>query len=167
MADVWVREARAMDSLQQMLEIEAIKQLKYRYQRGVDLHDWDGLADCFSVDASCAYADGKYTFTGRDSIIGFLRSAMDRDGVMSSHQVHHPEITLTSDTTASGIWALHDNVIDLDNDRYLQGAAYYHDEYVKQDGQWKIAHTGYQRLWEQSQSRSTAGWQLGMPGGSI
>jgi len=153
-----------MDAVQLLLEIESIKQLKYRYQRSVDMHDWDGLADCFVPDAVCAYGDGEFTFTGRESIISFLRSVMDRNGMLSSHQVHHPEIAVTSDTTATGVWALHDSVIDLDNDSYYVGAAYYHDEYVKQDGQWRIAHTGYERIWEQYQTRSTSGWKLGMPG---
>ena len=27
----------------------------------------------------------------------------------------------------------------------------YWDEYVKQDGQWKIRHTGYERVWEYSE----------------
>lgn len=147
-----------MDDLQQLLDIEAIKQLKYRYQRTADLHDWDALADCFAIDAVCAYNGGEYTFEGRDSIIGFLRSVMDRDGLVSSHHVHHPEITLTSDTTAVGMWALHDTVIDLDKDFHYEGAAYYQDDYVKRDGQWRIARTGYQRVWEHYlQPRSTSG----------
>jgi SnoaL-like domain len=153
-----------MDPVQQLIEIEAIKQLKYRYQRCADLHDWSGLAECFADDAVCAYGDGAYTFEGRDQIIGFLRSLMDRDGLKSSHHVHHPEITLTSETTAAGVWALHDVAIDLDKDFLYEGAAYYHDRYVKVDGHWRIAHTGYKRVWEQyQQPRSSAGWKLGMP----
>lgn len=155
-----------MDALQQLVAIEAIKQLKYRYQRTVDQHDWDGLTACFADDAVCAYADGAYTFTGSDAIVGFLRSMMDRESLLSSHHVHHPEIALTSDTTATGVWALHDMVIDPDHDTYYEGAAYYHDEYVKQDGQWRIARTGYERVWEHSHPRhSASGWQLGMPEG--
>ena len=153
-----------MDALQQLLEIEAIRQLKYRYQRSVDQHDWDGLADCFADNAVCAYADGAYTFTGPDAIIGFLRSVMDRESLLSSHHVHHPEIALTSDSTATGVWALHDTVIDQDQDTYYEGAAYYHDEYVKQDGQWKIAETSYRRVWEHyQQQHSASGWQFGTP----
>ena len=30
----------------------------------------------------------------------------------------------------------------------LQGAGFYSDEYVKQDGEWKIKHTGYERTFE-------------------
>jgi hypothetical protein len=31
----------------------------------------------------------------------------------------------------------------------LNGAAFYHDEYVKVDGEWKIRSTGYERLYEE------------------
>ena len=34
-------------------EIEAIRQLKYRYLRAVDLKLWDLLASTFAVDAVC------------------------------------------------------------------------------------------------------------------
>jgi Lon protease-like protein len=34
----------------------------------------------------------------------------------------------------------------------MQGAAYYEDEYVKEDGRWLILHTGYQRVFEQTWS---------------
>ena len=153
-----------MDAVRELLEIEAIRQLKYRYQRTADLHDWDGLGACFAEDAVCTYGDGEYTFEGRDQIIAFLRSLMDRNGFVSSHHVHHPEITLTSDTTATGIWALADQVIDLDKDFVYQGAAYYHDEYVKHDGSWTISHTGYQRVWEHHrQPYSASAWKPGMP----
>ena len=50
-----------MDPLQQLQEIEAIKQLKARYQRCVDTKDWDGLADTFTADARSVYSGGKST----------------------------------------------------------------------------------------------------------
>ena len=40
-----------MDPIQELAEIEAIKQLKGRYQRGVDTKDWDLLASTFAPDA--------------------------------------------------------------------------------------------------------------------
>jgi uncharacterized protein (TIGR02246 family) len=153
-----------MDALQRLVDIEEIRQLKYRYQRSVDQHDWDALADCFTDDAVSSYSDGKYAFTGRDAIVGFLRSAMDREALLTSHHVHHPEIALTSDTTATGIWALHDTVIDQDHDALYEGAAYYHDEYVKQDDQWRISRTGYERVWEHYHQRhSASGWEFSSP----
>lgn len=132
-----------------LLEIEAIKRLKYRYMRCVDLKQWDELATLFHPDATCAYGDGRFRFEGRDAIVGWLRSAMDRAGFHSSHTVHHPEITLESADAASGVWALEDCVIDTDHGVQITGSAFYHDRYRKHEGRWQIEHTGYERVFEQ------------------
>ena len=134
-------------------EIEAIKRLKYKYIRCLDQKLWGELAECFTEDATCAYSGDKYSFSGRDEIMKFLVESMSRESFLSSHRVHHPEIELTSGTTATGIWALEDMVIDLENDITLRGAAFYRDEYVKIDGKWKIRSTGYERTFEEVQSR--------------
>jgi len=134
-------------------EIHAIHQLKYRYLRAVDLKLWDLLASTFAPDAVSAYDGGKNAFVGRDAIVGWLRGAMDNQ-VMTMHQVHHPEIELTSPTTAKGTWYLEDRVIndgpalpEMPAHTVLFGTAYYADEYVKRDGQWLIAKTGYERVY--------------------
>lgn len=134
-------------------ELEAIKRLKYRYLRCLDEKRWPELEDCFTAEATSAYAGGKYAYAGRDAILKFLVGAMDRPGFLSSHRVHHPEIDFTSATTATGVWALEDTVIDTEHGITLRGAGFYHDEYVKLDGSWKIRHTGYQRTFEEVQSR--------------
>lgn len=131
------------------IEIEAIKQLKYRYFRFLDTKRWDEIAGCFAEDATCSYDEGRYSFQGRDRIVEFLRNALGRPGVITMHQGHHPEITLTSETTATGIWYLEDLVVDTTGDTALRGAAYYQDEYVKVDGGWKLRSTGYRRTWEE------------------
>ena len=133
--------------------IEAIKRLKYRYLRCLDQKDWDELASCFTPDATSAYSGGKYSFEGRDAIMEFLKKAMGADSFLSSHTVHHPEIELTSDVTASGIWALRDEVIETRADIVIRGAAFYRDEYARVDGEWKIRSTGYERTYEETFSR--------------
>jgi hypothetical protein len=134
-------------------EIEAIRQLKYRYLRAVDLKLWDLLASTFATDAVSAYDSGKNAYVGRDAIVKWLRGAMENH-VVTMHQVHHPEIELTSPTTATGRWHLEDRVIndgpalpEMPAHSILFGTAYYADEYVKRDGQWLIARTGYERVY--------------------
>ena len=136
-----------------LLEIEAIKRLKYKYMRCVDMKRWDELATVFVPEATCAYSAGRYRYEGRDAIIAWLKKGMDRDGFHSSHRVHHPEITLTGPDTATGIWALEDVVIDTDHDIQISGSAFYHDRYRKCDGAWLFEHTGYERVFEQLESR--------------
>lgn len=143
----------AMD-LAEFFEIEAIKQLKYRYMRCVDMKLWDEMATTFIPEATCSYSSGHYHYEGRDAIIAWLKKGMDRDAFHSSHSVHHPEITLTGPKTATGIWALEDIVIDTDHDIQISGAAFYQDRYVKRDGIWLIEHTGYDRVFEQMESRA-------------
>ena len=135
-------------------ELERIKQLKYRYLRCIDQKRWEELATCFTEDATCSYGDGKYSYQGRDAIMEFLIGAMGRDSFLSSHRVHHPEIEITSATTATGVWALEDTVIDTQHEITIRGAAFYTDEYVKLDGEWRIRSTGYRRTFEEIESRN-------------
>jgi hypothetical protein len=131
-------------------DLEAIKRLKYKYMRCLDRKLWDELREVFTEDATAAYSNGKYAYTGRDAILGFLRKSMGSPRFLSSHTVHHPEIDFTSPTTATGHWALEDTVHILDAGVTIHGAALYEDRYVKgADGRWRIAHTGYTRTWEE------------------
>ncbi|MFN8628585.1 MAG: nuclear transport factor 2 family protein [Candidatus Binatia bacterium] len=140
--------------MDELRDIEAIKRLKYKYLRCVDLHRWDELRECFTEDATSAYGDGKYSFEGREKILQFLIRGMDRPTFLTSHTCHQPEIDITSPTTAVGAWALHDVCIDLDAGTTLRGAAFYRDEYAKVGGQWKIKFTGYHRVYEEIEKRA-------------
>lgn len=133
-------------------EIEAIKQLKYRYFRFVDLKQWEDLEGCFIPDATSSYRGGKYSFQGARKIVGFIKGRMEGPA-LSMHHGHHPEIELTGPDSAKGIWALQDYVIDLKANVCFKGAGFYQDEYVKVDGQWKIKHTGYRRTFEEIMDR--------------
>jgi hypothetical protein len=135
-------------------EIEAIKRLKYKYFRCLDTKRWEEMKECFTEDANAAYSSGKYSFQGRDQIVQFLVDAMNRPTVLSAHHGHHPEIELTSPTTAVGVWALADVFIDLQAAITVRGAAYYRDDYVKVNGQWKIQTTGYERTFEEVENRA-------------
>ena len=134
-------------------ELEAIKQLKYRYIRCLDLKLWDEMSDCFTEDATSAYSGGKYAFSGRSQILAFLVQALGPSHMVTAHRVHQPEIELTSPTTARGVWALDDVVIDTRGGFTIRGAAVYEDVYVKLDGVWKIRSTGYERIFEEVESR--------------
>ncbi len=149
----------------ELVEIEAIKRVKYRYLRCLDQKLWDELNDVLTPGCIANYSGGAYAFDGRDAIIDFLRNAMGSDSFLSSHRCHHPEIDLTSSTTATGVWALDDVVIMTEFDLTLRGAAFYTDDYVKTDGHWYISRTAYKRTYEEIQPRSnveglrlTASW---------
>jgi hypothetical protein len=128
-------------------EIEAIRQLKYRYFRTVDLGKFDDLRTIMTEDCAARYDNGNFAFDGREAIIAFLKSAFPSPH-MAMHQGHHPEIELISETEAKGVWYFHDLVFYLKDNLRLEGTGFYNDRYRKVDGVWKIAHTGYRRNFE-------------------
>src|SRR4029079_17248160 len=137
-----------------LVAIELIQRLKYKSIPRLAQKKWDEMADCFTDEAVAEYSGGKYTYEGRDAILGFSRASLASRTFLSRHRVHHPEIDLTGPTTATGTWALEDVVIDATRDFMLRGAAFYTDAYVKQAGAWQIARTSYLRSYEEIQMRS-------------
>jgi hypothetical protein len=132
-----------------LCRIEEIKQVKYRYARCLDQKRWDELADTLAPDAVAEYSGGKYTHHGRDEIVAWLKDAMGAETFLSSHRMHHPEISLTGLNAARGTWALEDTVIETAWDIEIRGAAFYEDEYVRKGGVWRIARTTYKRTFEE------------------
>ncbi|TML81320.1 MAG: nuclear transport factor 2 family protein [Actinobacteria bacterium] len=94
-----------------LVEIEAIKRLKYRYARLLDTKDFEGLSELFVKDATASYSGGQLSYDGRDAIIGFLRTVLGPTTMLTSHLVGQPEIELTGPDSADGRWALQDLVI--------------------------------------------------------
>ena len=135
-----------MDDAAVLLEIEAIKQLKARYCRHLDTKDWQSWRTLFSDDfrSDTSQAGGK-VIVGADDFVAFTRRSL-RDNA-TVHQVHAPEITLTSATTADGIWALED-VVRLAPGVNLRGYGHYRETYQKLDGRWLITESTLTRLRE-------------------
>jgi hypothetical protein len=134
-----------------LVTLEEIRQVKYRYLRCVDLKLWDELLDVFTPDATADYGTHAYgrplKITGRDEIVGFLRARLGPD-VITVHSAGQPEITVDGDK-ASGTWSFEDTVIATEHRIVVKGAAFYQDRYSRgADGQWRIAHTGYVRTYE-------------------
>ncbi|MFT5695006.1 MAG: hypothetical protein ACI9QQ_000981 [Myxococcota bacterium] len=148
-----------MDATAQLVAIEAIKQLKARYQRAVDTKDWELMRSVLAPDAKSVYSDGKYSFEGRDAIVEFLSDGLSNPAIQSMHHAHTPEIEITSETTATGVWYLEDFVLTTlpsdgaPNGTVMHGTGIYSDEYAKIDGHWLIANTGYERIFEDFQPR--------------
>jgi ketosteroid isomerase-like protein len=134
-------------------DLEAIRQLKYRYFRALDCKDWDAVGDTLTVDATTAYDSGRYAYEGREAILEFLRGALGSKRMISMHHGHHPEIELTGEGSARGTWYLEDKVYFLDANTVLRGAAFYSDEYRKVGDEWKISATGYERTFEEIENR--------------
>ena len=125
-------------------DYEAIKKLKARYFRFLDTKQWRSFGELFAEDAFLVSAEtGQPTVRGRQAIVDRVRDFV-KDAV-TVHQGHMPEIDLTSETTATGIWALNDIVI-WPNGVRLDGYGHYHETYRKADGEWRIASSTLTRL---------------------
>jgi hypothetical protein len=128
-------------------DLEAIRQLKARYFRLMDTKDWDGLAAVFTDDVEIdVTGEGGGVTHGVAEYLPFLRSMIE--DVTTVHHGHTPEITLTSPTMATGIWALEDQLWWPAGSpiTHLHGFGHYHETYAKTDEGWRIASMTITRL---------------------
>ena len=143
-----------MTTVSELADIEAIKTLKARYTRFIDTKNWDGLASLFSDDAvfdiGVDIDSGKETWTKAEYVK--LTSEM-LSGATTVHQAYMPELEITGPATATGIWAMFD-YLDFNGapgplpqgGSVVRGYGYYHEEYVKEDGGWRISSYRVTRL---------------------
>jgi hypothetical protein len=136
-------------------ELEAIRRLKYAYFRTLDLKQFEELGTLLTEDATSSYEDGRTVLEGRSAIVSWLSSVLGDTGIVTEHHGHHPEITFTSDATADGTWYLQDRVIVPGADIEIAGTAFYSDRYRLTGEGWRIAHTGYTRVFEEHRTHST------------
>jgi hypothetical protein len=134
-----------------LVALEEIRQVKYRYLRCVDLKLWDEMADVFTADATADYGThavrGSLSLHGRDEILGYLRENLG-PSIITVHRCGQPEITIDGDD-ATGTWSFEDTVMAMDFRVVIKGAAFYEDTYRRgDDGRWRISHIGYTRIYE-------------------
>lgn len=136
---------------QQMQDLEDIRQLKSRYFRLMDTQQWPQWQHCFTEDITARYEGAPrlrpdmatdIECNGRAALLDGVRGLLT--GAVSMHQGFMPEITLTSATTATAIWAMFDYV-RLPS-CHFKGWGHYHEDYVKADGRWKIQRIHLTRL---------------------
>jgi len=137
-----------MSELQQLLDIEDIKRLKARYFRLMDTKRWEEYAFVFAKDAVMEVPEANVVNKGRAAIVRGVSTVLE--GVRTAHHGHMPEIELTGPDTARGIWAMFDYVefpAAKSGERVgLKGYGHYHEEYVREDGEWRISRLRLERL---------------------
>lgn len=142
-----------IDVAERLAALEDIKTLKARYFRSMDTKDWDAFAGVFTADAAIDMSEELSAGPGRDpvvhgreQIVAFVRGAID--SVTTVHHGHMPEITVTSATTATGIWAMEDMLRWPEGApiRTMHGFGHYHERYENVDGHWLIAEIRLTRL---------------------
>lgn len=134
-----------------LVAIEEIKRLKHRYFRTLDLKEWDAFGDCLADDVEARYGTHAMKeplhFDTRAAVVAYMAENLHR-GVISMHVASHAEIDVDGDT-AVGTWAFEDTVVVPEFSVTIRGAGYYRDRYRRDpDGRWRIAATGYDRVYE-------------------
>jgi len=138
-------------TIEELLEIEAIKQVRYLYSHYYDGNMLDELIDLFTDDAVCEFGPafggdwvGKQRIRERyhDFLYGSGRAVHSQ-----MHAVTNPWIRLKSATEANGRWyQLNLNVAEgAENPLTLFGI--YDDVYRKTAAGWKIHLTRIDFLW--------------------
>ena len=139
--------AAADAQLQQLLDIELIKQLKARYFRLMDTKRWDDWGLVFASGCVMEVPEAEMVNNGRQEIVANVSTALI--GARTAHHRHMPEIEITGDGRARGVWAMFDYVEwpERDGARVgLQGFGHDREECVREDGEWRIARTRLERL---------------------
>lgn len=147
-----------------LVSLEELRRLKYRYFRTLDLKLWDEFADTLDEDIEGRYGTKVYgealDLMGRAAVVDFMKEKLTND-VVTMHVAQHPELEVDGDE-ATGSWAFEDTVIVPSFKVLIHGAGYYTDRYRRgSDGLWRIAATAYQRVFESMQSLDdTPSYQL-------
>jgi SnoaL-like domain len=135
--------------IQRLMDMEAIRQLKYAYFRCVDTANLEELATLLHDDVSVHFKGGSYewNFQGKQEYVDNIAMAFSTQAV-GQHNAHHPEIQILSETEATALWYLEDNMWILNHKAKTYGTAIYWDRYLKVDGRWLIKDTRYERVYE-------------------
>ncbi|MFC4314616.1 nuclear transport factor 2 family protein [Steroidobacter flavus] len=126
----------------------AISKVKARYCRMLDTKDWAGFGALFTEDFVLDVSEGTSVpvIRGREAALQQVQTLVGN--ARTVHQVHTPEIDVQGDE-ALVIWAMQDRVVWDEPRRGLAsitGYGHYHERYVRQNGEWKIASLKLTRL---------------------
>ncbi|MFC1944006.1 nuclear transport factor 2 family protein [Chloroflexota bacterium] len=146
--DLKARVSALEKECRKLRDIEEIRQLKYRYWRSVHEGRWGDVGDCFAEDGIFDFGYSSEV-RGRQAITDFFGKVMSKITSMAVLHGHNPEIDITSETTASGKWQLDNIRIEASsNEASRQGNAY-NEEYIKEEGNWKISLSKVNYLFKQ------------------
>jgi ketosteroid isomerase-like protein len=130
--------------VQQLRDVEEIKQLRARYVRLVDTKDWAAWARLLSDDFRLESDAGVHE--GRDAVVAMVSAALSAGSTV--HHCFTPEIVITGGDAATGTWAMEDIVrIEVDGTPVaFHGYGHYRDEYVRTADGWRFRSSVETRL---------------------
>lgn len=137
-------------SLQQLLDIEAIKQLKGHYCLCVATEDWTSFFTLFTEDLEFVTPSKGIIHTPRSAFFAFHKKNLQDSKVWGVVRCYTPIITITGPDTATGIWGMEDIHIYPGEGPHVghHGYGQYHEDYVRTAEGWRFKRIQvvYQRL---------------------
>jgi len=126
------------DRITRLEDIEAIRQLKARYCEVCDdNHNTDEIVKLFTPD--CIWeAEGIDRAEGHDQLVT-LFTGFQQSISFSQHMVQNPVIKIDGNTATARWYFFGMFTYRKDGQKRWQ-AARYHEQYEKQDGDWRISH---------------------------
>jgi hypothetical protein len=137
-------------TIEDLLEIEEIKNLRIMYSHYYDGVDIPNLVGLFTDDAICEFGEAfGGDWIGKDTIRENFTKFATEEGIIHSvmHATTNPWIRLIDSDTAHGRWYLLDIITDVERENPLGLFGIYDDVYKKIDGDWKIHRTRIDFLW--------------------
>ena len=128
------------NAIQQILDIEAIKQLKARYCICVANEEWDTFFTLFTEDLEFITPSNDKVYTPRSEFYKMHKASLQDPKVWGVVRCFTPIITITGPETASGNWAMEDVHIYPGTDPHVghHGYGHYHEDYVRTADGWKF-----------------------------
>lgn len=122
--------------IERLQDLSDVEKLPRYYSYYVDKAQWRSVADLFAEDASLEIG-GRGVFLGRERAFEYLVTGLGpigpRDGIIIDHQNLQPLTTIHEDGRTAEIRAI----------AFVMGPGgwghvYYENDYIKEDGVWKI-----------------------------
>ncbi len=154
---------KAMDSRidsRRIRDILELQRLKGLYFYNLDLKNWDAWRALFTKDTKLIVerndAQGKHVdvVEGIDNMMAYVKERLAIPP--SVHQGYTPLFEFTSDTEASGIWAM-TGILFTGPDKVFYGYGHYRETYRKEGGVWKFSSVHLTRLSTDYLSRAAGG----------
>ena len=117
-----------------------VENLQRIYGFYIDKHQWTQAADLFAIDATLEIG-GSGVYVGRERILAYLQSLGEegpQEGILNDHMQLQPVVHVYPDGTAKGRWHHFSQEAEFGVSHHW-GAGTYENEYVKEDGVWKIS----------------------------
>jgi hypothetical protein len=143
---------RRPTSVEELLDIEAIRQLKGLYSVLLDQKRWDEWRELFTDDLIVEGLPFRRDIGG-DGFVAEVKRLLHP--WITTHHIHNGRIVITGENTARALWPMQDDIEDPElppgdpNRRHL-GYGWYEEEYRKDEsGDWRISYFRLSRIrWE-------------------